>query len=283
MEALVVTTLALVVTLFIDTITTDFWADVDDDAGPWCEKDHASHFLREPANAMTDFCYLWVGLSVLIPSVRRLSARAKEKGINNRGFIKDHPEFSVVFGLCNVTHSFGSFANHACRCHTGHRLDVFGMYCAVLGVVWLYFGRLCYAVAGGSKAFAGARTYGYIAVYVLMCVAIYPWAGLRYSDPRCKPREDFTVTSMVIVAGMCAFGTQRVSNPNSSARWITTGVTMLVGGKIAQELDQRRIWCDPESPIQGHALWHAATAYAIYAAYGYYNTEIAQQNEKQSH
>ena len=47
-----------------------------------------------------------------------------------RGYIpslfKQHPSLSVVNGVANCVHAFGTWVNHASRTHWGHRIDCTG-------------------------------------------------------------------------------------------------------------------------------------------------------------
>ena len=65
---------------------------------------------------------------IRLPQVRQntpsfLTARPSAAGL---GVLAVQPTVGVIGALANCGHFLGSFVNHACRCHTGHVLDVFG-------------------------------------------------------------------------------------------------------------------------------------------------------------
>ncbi|CAF4515391.1 unnamed protein product [Rotaria sp. Silwood1] len=84
---------------------------------PFCEHDRPRNFLRERANSLSDFSFLGVGFYMLVQSIETKSNSFTKTII-----------LSVINGLINCVHAFGSWLNHACRCQFGHRLDVTGMW-----------------------------------------------------------------------------------------------------------------------------------------------------------
>ena len=96
-----------------------FWGEAD--PGPWCEHDRGSNsFLRERCNALTDLSFL--GCALWMQRCGLVDSETKEE-LSLRHF----PGRSLLCGALNLLHFLGTFSNHACRCHTGHVLDVLGM------------------------------------------------------------------------------------------------------------------------------------------------------------
>jgi hypothetical protein len=48
------------------------------------------------------------------------------------------------------------------------------------------------------------------------------------------------------------------------------GLALLAAAGGASLLDVTRVWCDPASWLQGHALWHVLSACALFAFYRFY-------------
>lgn len=52
--------------LFGETVKNrNFWAGWEYDPGPWCERERTNDFVREPANAYSDFSFLAAGLAMI--------------------------------------------------------------------------------------------------------------------------------------------------------------------------------------------------------------------------
>lgn len=47
-------------------------------------------------------------------------------------------------------------------------------------------------------------------------------------------------------------------------------LALIAGAGVASALDVSRVWCDPTSWMQGHALWHVLSAASLYALFRYY-------------
>ena len=111
--------------LFLDNQTSGYWRHLlidplENEVPPWCEADRGpDRFLREPANALTDFAYFAVGLYALYLVGQWKIGETKHPD----NFLGTHPGFVGVWGICNILHACGSFWNHACRCHSGHHYD----------------------------------------------------------------------------------------------------------------------------------------------------------------
>lgn len=282
-----------VLVLLLNAFTIGFWHGVMESPAeveypPWCEADRPESFLREPANAMSDFAYLVVGLRAL---------HLANTWINNEGpknFLGSHPFCVVVWGALNIMHACGSFMCHACRCHSGHHFDVWSMASMVMCLLWLFAGRY-YHTCVRIKSLKDARKQDgpavalpinlgprwYFFLGAAICVLHY-LSGLYYADPLCKIREDWLVTSMVICILALTMATEKKAR--SATESLTTTYTVerrplygalvfLIIGKIAQEFDQRKIGCEPYSFLQGHAIWHITTAIAIDGAFRYMASE----------
>merc|ERR1711865_774919 len=217
---------------------TDIWAGSIPDPGPWCEADRPSAFLREPSNALSDFAYLWLGFWFL--SNAWSDAHQTAAGL---GVLAVQPTVGVIGALANCGHFLGSFVNHACRCHTGHVLDVFGMYAAIWFLTSLAFSQ-----------WQGLNVRSFSILYVCPLPLCWICSQFYYSDPAREPMENGVVTTMVVLIAVCFY------RLGISKDTIGKILLLMLFGKVAQELDIRRIYCEPSSMIQGHAVWHVATA-----------------------
>eukprot|EP00039_Didymoeca_costata_P009768 m.130153 g.130153 ORF g.130153 m.130153 type:complete len:292 (+) comp14595_c0_seq7:88-963(+) len=267
------------IVVVINTTTQDFWKSFKDapdehDPGPWCEEDRPNDFLREPANAFSDLAYF--ALAMKIVTHAQSDYTAAKSGTQPANFVAANYWVSVIGVVLNIIHFLGSFMNHACRCHTGHRMDVFGMYVAIFYLIWVIFCSLVVKILAPYPDMLTKTdlTKNLPALYAVMgfgAICFWFLSDLYYHDHRCKSREDFVVTGLVIVGLGMSVVIARLSSSEkrkkSSSRWIIIAVVALGLGKIAQEMDQNKILCYPKSLIQGHAIWHVATAIAMYCGY----------------
>ena len=56
-------------------------------------------------------------------------------------------------------------------------------------------------------------------------------------------------------------------------RWYLYGIALQVTAFAIWIADLTRTWCNGNSLIQGHAVWHLLNAAAVWTAYRYYRSE----------
>eukprot|EP00656_Telonema_subtile_P015887 TRINITY_DN18360_c0_g1_i1.p1 TRINITY_DN18360_c0_g1~~TRINITY_DN18360_c0_g1_i1.p1 ORF type:complete len:256 (+),score=48.00 TRINITY_DN18360_c0_g1_i1:146-913(+) len=217
--------------------TVDVWASLESDPGPWCELDRGPRaFLREPSNAFSDLAYLWLALWLTSVTVESSGAS-----------LACSPVVGAVGVVTNLVHFGGSFFNHACRCHAGHVMDVFGMYSAV----W-YLTVLAGVPLLVHRSRAQRLVFG--AVFTAGLPLFYSLSHYYYDSSQREPTENAVVTGMVMAISVCFWKT------GISTATILKILLLMGFGKLCQELDIRRWYCNPTSWFQGHAAWHVATA-----------------------
>ena len=83
----------------------------------------------------------------------------------------------------NLLHFGGSFTNHACRCHIGHVLDVFGMYAAIWFLTALAGAQLCLR----NKCNMATQQYSMFAAYLLGLPLLWKISQYYYVSPEREP------------------------------------------------------------------------------------------------
>eukprot|EP00730_Choanoeca_flexa_P014685 TRINITY_DN6512_c0_g1_i3.p1 TRINITY_DN6512_c0_g1~~TRINITY_DN6512_c0_g1_i3.p1 ORF type:complete len:239 (+),score=28.24 TRINITY_DN6512_c0_g1_i3:9-725(+) len=213
---------AATVVAVLQSHSTNIWKDAIADPGPWCEHDHADSFLREPANAGSDFAYLLVAAYFLYQFLE--VASQPSLNLPTTTLARTKPELYFALAVIHALHATGSFLNHACRCHRGHVYDVFGMYLAVFSLVALFFARTS---VGSSFNHVAAIWTGCM---VTSAIVFWPLSQYFYSDPLCHPTENACVTSMVVamaIAHGVHWHRHRHKNESWPKRW-----TFIDGGAI---------------------------------------------------
>jgi Ceramidase len=104
--------------------------------GPWCERGESEplSFNKEPWNARSDFLFLAVGLLIVDTGVGDWQRNELCEPANA---LRRSPSLSIVFGLLQCVHAFGTYLNHASRTFLGWQMDVVGMY-LIVGWTFLY-------------------------------------------------------------------------------------------------------------------------------------------------
>jgi hypothetical protein len=210
----------------------------------------------QPANAWSNAGFVLIGLLVLIDAGTRRGA----------GRMASDRRTAWLYGAVAVFLGLGSFAFHGSMRAWGGYIDVLSMHAFIAFVLAYDLGRIhrwswsrfvaWFSVLFGAFALAIAAVppeHGktLFAAFVVVVLAVeaavsYPslrlWAPIRL-DPRRMP-------------------------------WFWTGLGLFVTANVIWNLSRTdAVWCNPNSLIQGHALWHALTAASVGAFYCYFRGE----------
>mmetsp|Transcript_10733 Transcript_10733/g.20380 ORF Transcript_10733/g.20380 Transcript_10733/m.20380 type:complete len:338 (+) Transcript_10733:1-1014(+) len=291
----------------------DIWKDFEPDPGPWCEKPRMGEVLRERSNAGSDLAFIFVALYMLRCGVRDwLNAssckvevdRSQSKkddehtaiSVTFPSFFQLHPSVSVLCGILNLAHGFGTMFNHACRCFAGHRADVMGMYAVVgfWGVCDLYrysclSSQLQAAAAvksSGRLSSSSPHTFVVIKVAALLCVllaCVWPASKLKYDTHELTEATEAGLVAVLIAADLVLeLMIRRVvgfaalpSHLSSFGRGVLLylGAGAILFGAVAQKADIRKVGCVQSSLFQWHAVWHVAAALCLLCVFVHRRSE----------
>ena len=209
------------------------------DARCFCEAVTAG-LLRQPANALSSLAFC-VAAAVALRPVRPGGPGRPDGSRKASGTVRTRhtPEdvLARIAALVLLSLGVASLTYHAQLSFAGQVLDVQGMYLLgallVTGALWrhgrisasratLLAAALVAALLAGQLVFPDARRW-------LFAVVLVPGVALE-----------------VKLAGR--------------SRPLTTAVLTLLVGYAVWLADDRGLWCEPASWVQGHAVWHLPTA-----------------------
>lgn len=211
-----------------DGVWIELYGDKAGRGGEWCEAtvSNARHFIMEPMNARSDYCYVVLGCWMIVLSVLDYRSKNNEhnkilsvvavhhnleipvdtivedgetavpesntEGKDNEvpnGLLR-FPHISLVNGIFNTLHGLGSFWNHACQCPYGGTADVAGML-SVTAFPLLY---MPLQVATGNTHQYSIRTQWLLSMLPVLGQALV-WIGTLYD---LWPMYPFFITQMTI-------------------------------------------------------------------------------------
>jgi len=211
------------------------------------------------------------------------------RGIKADSIVGNFPEVSILFGFANFAHFLGTFSNHACRCHFGHVADAAGMY-SILFFVAIYKAWRAFSAHRDVSAVVPIRYL--FPLYALGTMMLVVYADIYYC-PACEHREALGVGGL-IVAGLVSSAAQRVSfsrhhagkrlNKNTfiGNYGLLLAPPVFIVGLVSHTADRHGVWCDPQHPFQGHALWHICGAVGIALVYLDMRSENAAHYENKA-
>jgi hypothetical protein len=217
----------------------------------FCEAPHPG-WVRQPANSLSNAGFVVAGLLVAARA-----GRLPPDGVMSR---------TVATVLASVVVLLGpaSAAMHATQSAWGGHLDMLSMY----------------LVAGFAATWAWARwtrrgTGAFVAAYVA-CVLLCELVGL-WPDP--VPVVHYSgnlVFGLLLVAAVVleTLIWRRGETATAFRHGVASLAAMLVA--FATWLRTNAGWCDPDSLLQGHAVWHLLCAVAAYWLFRLYESEVTR-------
>lgn len=149
----------------------------------------------------------------------------------------------------------GSAFYHASLTFAGQFVDVLGMYLIATFALVYNIGRL--------RPMSDAATVGtYLLLNGALAVALYTVPILR--------RYAFAV--VVVAALLVEYRVWRHDRARSDVRYLIGALIALLIAFGAWVLDITRVVCQPDSMVQGHAVWHVLGAVACAGLYAYYRS-----------
>eukprot|EP01104_Vermistella_antarctica_P001069 TRINITY_DN11132_c0_g1_i1.p1 TRINITY_DN11132_c0_g1~~TRINITY_DN11132_c0_g1_i1.p1 ORF type:complete len:384 (+),score=31.54 TRINITY_DN11132_c0_g1_i1:113-1153(+) len=286
----------------------DFWkrAGVFYEPGPWCERERTAAFVREPANAWSDFSFLAVGFYQIYCAAYDWLVKSPNNPARNP--MVAYPLISLVSGVANCLHAVGTFTFHSCRCHEGHRMDC-GFMFAVTSFPLFYniFRTMCaerYNTRGSTGSATSRPTHSssiatstrtppatkdkrgghllvgfaemtpadvtcFIGSYVVVVMAFVWVTGETFFGDVLRD----IMMGLLIVADLATFSyysKNYVTSPTAKRRdSIAWGICFffLAVAFACHTFDRKKIFCDPDSWVQGHAIWHVSCAVCLHFMY----------------
>jgi len=163
---------------------------------------------------------------------------------------------SVLLALAACSIAIFSFHYHATLTWLGEWLDGVSLFLlAGFGLAWAVGRRF----ALGPAAFALC----YAAIAALP--ALVSWFA---PDTR---KLTFVAMALAAIAIEWHWRRRKLTRARSGFLWLAVGSFSLAG--IAWLLDWNRVICDPQSPLQLHALWHILSAPTVVALDRYFASE----------
>jgi hypothetical protein len=224
----------------------------------YCEAPRGG-LAEQPANAWSNLGFVVVGLAVLADAARRRREDSPARMEADRRYARLYGAVAIFLGL-------GSFAFHGSLKAWGGYVDVQSMHAFVAFVIAYDLARIH---DWRWRRFLAAFT-GLLALFSVLIGLIPPEHGK---------------TMFAVVVGLTLVVETAVSYPGMRPwaprpivprrmPWFWAGLgTFAVAFAVWNVSRSAGPWCDPDSLLQGHALWHLLTAASVACFYLYFRAE----------
>jgi len=210
----------------------------------FCELPRIGDLVLQPANSWSSYGYAFVGMLMIVLSRR--------PGWSS-GFDR---EAAALFGLTAIFVGHGSMLLHATLTLWGQFFDVAGM----------YFTSAFMLVAALARWRRWPRRQAIVCYLGLLAVLL----ALLYQIPEARR----WLFGLVLVAAIAVeLGLARPQRPGVRSGYYFAGMGLQALAFAIWNLDQHGLVCQPQSRIQGHAVWHLLGAAAMWLSFRYYYSE----------
>jgi hypothetical protein len=211
-----------------------------------------SGWVRQPANTLSNAGFVVAGLLVAWRAGRREQLGAT---------LSRYPGLATAYACVVVLLGPASAAMHATQSALGGQLDLLSMY----------------LVASFAAAYAVTRAAGRgpaaFAVLFAVLLAGCELTGLRGGEVPVVMHPGNIAFGVLLVTALAVELTMvRRGLVAADARYAAVAAGALAVAFVIWNLS-KTAWCDPHSPLQGHAVWHLLGAVAAYYLFRYYTSE----------
>ena len=219
----------------------------------YCETSR-NGWIKQPANTWSNFGFILIGLLIAFRSYD--SEKIKSS-------FYSHVFFPFMLSLVSILIGLGSFAFHASTTIYGLHADAGSMY--LLSSFMLAYGIMRYRK--GSA-------YLFLLVFLLAIIISFGFHIQNFEVIKAIDSGSMIFGFFLILALFVEILYSLMFLNWRNVRWmiyfvITFGVSVTIWTLSLTD----GILCDPDSILQGHAIWHILDALCIYFIYQYYLSE----------
>ncbi|MGH7455113.1 MAG: ceramidase domain-containing protein [bacterium] len=217
----------------------------------FCEAVHSGTIVQ-PANTWSSFAFVLIGLLVIRQSGEDVRSRRLNPMTSRRAY-------PFLYGMAFIFLGLGSAFYHASLTFAGQFVDLMGMYLLACFILLYNVSRL---TALNGRTFVLA----YLALNLLLASVLLEFPALR--------RYLFGV--IVVAALLPEYRVRKQKKPQINGFFLQAAWWALLVAFVIWMFDITKILCNPNSWLQGHALWHILGAFAAGFLYLYYRSENAE-------
>jgi len=222
----------------------------------FCEY-NANGLIKQPANSFSNLAFSIVGLLIAWFTLKGL--------YTNNNLFNTQKRYPVFMSIILVLLGAGSFAMHASNTSFGGFLDLFAMFLVSSFV-------FCYALKRWLQLPDLLILFIFF-IDVSICSYIY-LSPFNNTLPYLTVAEYAFILNLVITVAIELY-LYKKRNTSIKFSWGIAGTIIMLVAFAIWNISRTRnsLWCNPESLLQGHAVWHILNAVALYIFYRYYVSE----------
>ncbi len=214
-------------------------------------------FIKQPANSYSNLAFSFVGLYIAWFSFK--------DQFTESNLFSNRPIYPISLSIVLILLGAGSFAMHATNTPWGGFFDLMAMFL----IISLFFGIVI------KRMWHISDTVFLVIYFSSLIICTYVLLSDWNSFGFLLTGAEIIILFQVLFCIGIELYLYNFRNSNISLKWGLSGVAMLIIAFTIWNLSRTResLWCNPDSLLQGHAIWHILDALAIYAFFKFYISE----------
>jgi hypothetical protein len=226
----------------------------------FCEKNRLDQIIRQPSNTWSNLGFLLVGMVIMSVAIHDYKNKERKTASN---FLVRYPIFSALYAVSCIYTFIGSFLYHASLTAKFQKLDQTGLYSALIMILIFNLYKTLPFIRR-KDSWVSTHKWAVVLV-VLINFAIMQWLY--------QININILFPALIILIAITSFYyINKVARHNFYFNYFMTAFIVLFAASFIWILDRQNIVCSPESPWQGHALWHILNAVSLLFIYMYYRS-----------
>jgi hypothetical protein len=210
--------------------------------------------IRQPVNTWTNLAFILAGALTLLVAISDLAAPSAKREDTN--LMRSQWLYPAIYAYAAALIGLGSMFYHGTMIFYAQVADILGMY--LLSTFMALYNLSRAFKLKGSTFFVS-----YVGINITLGVISTLWPVSR--------RPIFIgILALILLSELLA---RKMISSQMSTKMLVAAFASLVIGCTAWILDVNGIFCNPDSWMQMHSLWHTGMAGAIWFLYLYYRSE----------
>lgn len=226
----------------------------------FCENANMAGLVREPINTWTNIPFLFMAIVFAFTGIRDMRNYST---VNMMSYL---PIYSFLFAAASLYMFVGSSLFHSSLTSLGEQMDLSAVFLIVL-LPFIYNLHKAYNIQRYGNPVR--TTKGTIAFFVALLLVLF----MLLTTFKWHIETLYIVPVLILLTAAGIFHMIWKHPGKSDIRYlITSGIFMSLGVAFFT-FDRVKLWCDGDSLLQFHALWHLFCAVSTYYLYVYLRSE----------
>jgi len=226
----------------------------------FCEQTYMDKVVRQPMNTFSNFIYLLAAILILR---RGWKDRTKK---NRYNIISANPYYSLALGGILLYIFCASVFFHSSLIHFASEMDFSAVYSLSLFPMMYFTHRVWLLRIGVASNQRHPRS-----TRILIAVFTVAYLMLNFFLP--PQIRDYAVLGIIITVILFGIIVEREDKGKTNHYYLTACAASILFAVMWFGFDVHKVFCNPESVIQPHSLWHFFSGVAVFYFYMYIRSE----------